>query len=278
MLKDCRRLFYPHTSNNYKAGLLQPPGLCLLIALFLLAQSFLNLTLGSTPGVLGFTADITPEEIIELTNKKRTAEGITPLNINDKLSEAARQKAADMFALNYWSHVSPRGVDPWSFIANAGYSYLYAGENLARDFYSADGVVDAWMNSPTHRDNILSQKYQDIGVAVVGGILQGQETTLVVQMFATPTRQRSPTIEQETAVIETPPLSEEREVFLLSGFDLTRSFSLAFAGLLFIVLALDGLIIWRKKITRLSGHNFIHGTFVIILIVIILLSQRGAIL
>lgn len=301
MLKEFRRLFYPHSSNNYKAGILHPSGLCVLIALFLLTQSFFNLSLGLTPGVLGFASNITPEEIVELTNKRRTENGITPLKIDDKLNEAARQKAADMFALNYWSHVSPREVNPWTFIVNAGYSYLYAGENLARDFFNAGGVVEAWMNSPTHRDNILNNRYRDIGVAVVDGILQGQETTVVVQMLGTP-QGRPATVPQEAVLQEKPPvvpqeateeaaaiegtpgailiksMPEKKGTSLFSGFDLTRSISFAFAGLLFTALALDGFVIWRKKTARISGHNFIHGTFVIILIIMILLSQQGMIL
>lgn len=302
MLKEFRRLFYPHSSNNYKAGILHPSGLCVLIALFLLTQSFFNLSLGLTPGVLGFASNITPEGIVELTNKRRTENGITPLKIDDKLNEAARQKAADMFALNYWSHVSPREVNPWTFIVNAGYSYLYAGENLARDFFNAGGVVEAWMNSPTHRDNILNKRYRDIGVAVVDGILQGQETTVVVQMLGTP-QGRPATIPKEAEAIEGTPaaipkeateeataiegtpgailiksMPEKKGTSLFSGFDLTRSISFAFAGLLFTALALDGLVIWRKKTARISGHNFIHGTFVIILIIMILLSQQGMIL
>ena len=314
MLAEIRRLFYPHSKNNYKAGILQPQGLCVLIALFLLTQSFFRLSLGLSPGVLGFASDISPEEIVEWTNRKRTESGLNSVNLNEKLSEAARQKAADMFALNYWSHVSPRGVNPWSFIMNAGYSYLYAGENLARDFSNAQGVVEAWMNSPSHKDNILNKKYKNIGVAVVDGILQGQETTLVVQMFASPQEgpaaiskeaktqsifdlEKKEVLPEEAtaeAIIETTPEREAREaapgfvlteskiekkvIPLLSSFTLNKSLGLAFAGFLFVVLAIDGLVIYIKKKARISGHNFIHGTFVIILIIMILLSQQGMIL
>jgi len=185
MFKGLRRLFYPHSSNNYKAEILHPAGLCVLIAFFLLFQSFFNLSVNFAPGVLGFASDITPEQIVELTNEKRLAKGITSLKINEKLSKAARAKAADMFALNYWAHISPRGVKPWQFITDNGYHYLYAGENLARDFSNSGNVITAWMNSPSHRQNLLSEKYKDIGVAVVDGVLQGQETTLIVQLFGT---------------------------------------------------------------------------------------------
>ena len=284
MFRKIRRLFYPHSGNNYKAALLHPSGLSVLIGFFLVCQSFLSLSTGLAPGVLGFASDIKPEEIIALTNQERLEKGLSSLKMNEKLNEAARQKAADMFALDYWDHVSPRGVDPWYFILNADYHYLYAGENLARDFAYSKGVIEAWLVSPSHRENILNNKYQEIGVAVVNGLLQGQETTLVVQMLGTP-QSRVAAIAPEAMAIETTSTaivsqssgSEEKAV-LFSRFDLNKSLSLGFAILLFGVLILDGWIIWRRKTARIAGPNLVHGTFVIILIVMILLSQRGAIL
>jgi hypothetical protein len=308
MLKECRRLFYPHSSNNHKAAIIQPSGLCFLIGIFIFTQASFNLFVGLVPGVFGFMADIAPEAIVELTNQKRSESGVAPLKISDQLNEAARQKAGDMFAKNYWAHVSPSGTQPWTFIKNVGYSYLYAGENLARDFYNASGVVDAWMASPTHRDNVLNEKYQDIGVAVVDGVLLGQETTLVVQMFGSqrgeivavtkekPSEEMAPGFQEaaKEAEVSITPLFEKQEgtpgaILVksmpsqkvspwLSGFNLTKSLGLAFAGLLFGVLAFDGLIIYRRKTARVSGHNFIHGTFIIILVIMILLSQQGVIL
>jgi len=284
MFKGLRRLFYPHSSNNYKAEILHPAGLCVLIAFFLLFQSFFNLSVNFAPGVLGFASDITPEQIVELTNEKRLAKGITSLKINEKLSKAARAKAADMFALNYWAHISPRGVKPWQFITDNGYHYLYAGENLARDFSNSGNVITAWMNSPSHRQNLLSEKYKDIGVAVVDGVLQGQETTLIVQLFGT--SQEKPQLIQpvgaETKATAAAVLSKsvfgKKNLPLLNSFDITKSLTLAVVILLFIVLALDGFVVYKKKKTRISGHNFIHGTFIAILIIMILLIQKGVIL
>jgi len=259
------------------------------------------------PGVLGFASSITPEKIIELTNQKRMENGLLPLKVNNKLSQAARKKAADMFALNYWAHISPRGITPWQFIKESGYFYLYAGENLARDFATSEGVVNAWMASPTHKANILNNKYQEIGVAVVNGVLQDEQTTLVVQMFATPATKpavisqrasqqednlslsQQPTKEASPATIlkviptvtPVPPKTEIRAGSvrpLFSGFSLTRILSLFLGGLLLFALFLDGWVMRKKKITRASGHNLIHGTFLLILILMILLSQPGVIL
>jgi hypothetical protein len=65
----------------------------------------------------------------------------------------------------------------------SGYQYTAAGENLAKDFNMSAGVVAGWMASPLHKDNILNTMYNDVGYAVVNGVLQGSETTLVVAMY-----------------------------------------------------------------------------------------------
>ena len=90
-----------------------------------------------------------------------------------------------MLAKDYWAHVAPDGTQPWKFFTDAGYKYRYAGENLARDFSDASTAVEAWMASPTHRDNVLSSKYKDIGIAVVEGDLAGVDTTIIVELFGT---------------------------------------------------------------------------------------------
>lgn len=99
------------------------------------------------------------------------------------MSQAAAAKAKHMFLNNYWAHTAPDGTTPWDFINGAGYVYSVAGENLAKNFSNSQGVVGAWMNSSSHRENILRSQYADIGFAVVNGVLNGEETTLVVQMF-----------------------------------------------------------------------------------------------
>lgn len=180
-----RHLFVPHHSNNCKAKILHPSALSVLVGFFLVYQFFINFYLLVSPSVLGFASNITPARVLELTNQKRAEQGLAPLTINSKLNESAQRKAGDMFAFNYWAHVSPSGRNPWSFFQEVGYKYLYAGENLARDFMSSEAVVEAWMNSPTHRDNILNGNYKEIGLSVVNGTLNGVETTLVVQHFGT---------------------------------------------------------------------------------------------
>lgn len=126
---------------------------------------------------------ITSQKLIELTNKERVASGLSPLTANPLLYSASLTKSHDMLKNNYFDHYSPYGTTPWQFIKQAGYQYLMAGENLAMDFQTSEGVHRAWMASGSHRANILNPNYENIAVAVAEGYLQGHDTTLVVQMF-----------------------------------------------------------------------------------------------
>lgn len=187
LLKWLRHYLVPHQSNNHKAKILHPSTLSVLVVIFLVYQFGINLAVFFQPSILGYASSITPERVVDLTNQERLKQGLAPLTINPTLSQAAQMKAGDMFAFNYWAHNSPSGRTPWDFFKQAGYRYVYAGENLARDFQNSEAVVEAWMNSSSHKDNIVNGKYREIGLAVVNGTLGGVETTLVVQMFGTPT-------------------------------------------------------------------------------------------
>ena len=143
--------------------------------------------------VLGYATSISANEVISLSNQQRANNGLGSLVYNAQLSQAAQAKAQDMLAKNYWSHYNAQGQGPAYFVSNAGYSYSIAGENLAKDFSTSNGVVNAWMNSAGHRANILNSSYIHTGVAVVNGTLQGTETTLVVAMYGAPASQPAPT-------------------------------------------------------------------------------------
>lgn len=185
-----RHLFLPHVSNNHRARLLQLDALIVYIFMLSFLQIAVKFTHRQVPQVLGYATDIYAEQLLGSTNQKRIEAGLTPLSMNDQLSQAAVSKAQDMFANNYWAHTSPNGKTPWDFITGSGYEYSVAGENLAKNFYSSQSVVDAWMASPTHKDNLLKSNYSDVGFAIVNGILNGEETTLVVQMFGSKSARR----------------------------------------------------------------------------------------
>ena len=312
-----RHLFVPHHSNNCKARILHPSVLSLLVAIFLFGQFGLNFFILVSPSVLGFASNISPERVVELTNQKRAENGLGPVTLNSKLSEAAQRKAGDMFAFNYWAHISPSGRSPWSFFQEVGYRYLYAGENLARDFMNSESVVEAWMNSPSHRDNVLNPNYKEIGLSVVNGTLNGVETTLVVQLLGTPpttTAQANPvkvpiaaniptaaptpaepaTItpaviqpEIETQIGEVAPLSrvalaqnkgESTSPPLFSPFLLTKTIAIFLLGLILGALALDAVFVSQRRIIRLSGKNLAHLIFIGALLLAAILTTPGAIL
>lgn len=186
--------FVPQPSNNHHAKALHFSSLTIYITLLIVFQIFLTAVQNFHPEVLGFASNISVEDLLSSTNAKRAAVSVAPLALNPQLSAAAQGKANDMFLNQYWAHVSPQGKDPWAFIIAAGYNYIFAGENLARDFGDSNSVVEAWMNSPAHRDNLLNSRFKDVGYAVVNGKFGNEETTLVVQMFGSKTSS-SPSVE-----------------------------------------------------------------------------------
>lgn len=132
---------------------------------------------------LAWASDITVDTVINLVNKARTATNVVILKKNDLLQKAAEKKAQDMIDNNYFAHISPQGKSPWDWINQSGYDYRYAGENLAINFTNAKDEQQAWMDSESHRKNILNSDYEDTGVAVKQGVIDGHETIVVVQMF-----------------------------------------------------------------------------------------------
>ena len=291
-------LFTPRYSNNYRAKILSPGASALLVGLLLFTQSAINFITLTKPGVLGYSSDITPEKIVALTNAEREKLGLSQLQVSPLLSEAAERKAADMFAFDYWAHISPSGRTPWSFFKEVGYSYTVAGENLAKDFSNPDSVVQAWMKSPTHKDNIVDGRFSDIGVAVVDGTLNGVQTTLVVQLFAAPVNAVSslekinsqsgrPAVEayaqanEEIQALPTPTPSirtETKEVTtVISPLAITKSISAAIFAVLIFALIIDLYIIRKKKVNRISGKNLAHAGFLAVILLLIILSQQGVI-
>lgn len=128
-------------------------------------------------------AALSNDGVIGFINNERRAAGLPALIANSKLSTSAFLKAQDMCTKHYWAHNAPDGTTPWSFVDAAGYNYLSVGENLAQGFIDDGALVTAWMASPAHRDNILANKYQDIGIATMTCNLVGTEVSLVVAHF-----------------------------------------------------------------------------------------------
>lgn len=181
-----RKILVPHKVNSYRPHLIRWQGITAVLIVAVLAQVVYGYTTTGNLSVLGRVSDIQAVELFQDTNKERAQAGVPELALNDKLSEAAFLRAQDMFEKNYWSHTSPTGVQPWKWFADVGYNYSYAGENLAKNYPNAEATVEAWMNSPSHRENIVNGHYTEIGFAVVDGSLNGQNTTLVVALYGAP--------------------------------------------------------------------------------------------
>ncbi|MCX6737375.1 MAG: CAP domain-containing protein, partial [Candidatus Parcubacteria bacterium] len=155
------------------------------VLIFLFTGIFLNLSWLYITKTQMF-ADISGNLIVEMTNQTRAKEGLNTLKVNPELSAAAAAKADDMIKNGYFAHFSPTNVSPWFWIKQNGYNYKYAGENLAMNFSETDQVINGWLNSPSHKANLLNNNYQDIGVAVLSGQVNGQNRVVVVQMFGSP--------------------------------------------------------------------------------------------
>ena len=140
------------------------------------------------PATLAYATEMGVGALLSHTNQKRSANGLGPLTLNSKLNSSAQAKANDMVADDYWSHNTPGGQEPWIFFDAAGYSYQKAGENLAYGFDTSSATIVGWMNSPSHRANILDTTYTEVGFGFKNSpnfVGTGQET-VVVAHYAKP--------------------------------------------------------------------------------------------
>jgi len=277
-------LFIPKEENNYQPKLLHLDLLSfyLIFALFLTFSYRVINPFGLN--ILGFATDITINKLYQLTNQMRQKYNLPPLSYNKKLEQAAYLKAQDMFKKNYWAHYAPDGTTPWQFILATGYRYQYAGENLAKNFLFSKDVVDAWMASEKHRENILRKEYTDVGFAVVNGVLNGEQTTLVVQLFATP-QETSITAQEKNFPLAAPVEAKETQIQannnLSPKINLTPfvfRFNLLLFSLLLIALILDLYFAHQLGLFHLKRKNVFHLTFFGFVLISILILKSGAII
>jgi hypothetical protein len=173
---------------------------------------------------------VLPAVIVELTNEERSESNLGQLRRNSVLDSAAQMKAAHMAKNEYFAHYSPDGVSPWHWFGEANYNFVHAGENLAVHFSESDAVVDAWMDSPTHRANILGGNYTEIGVGTAQGTYEGFKTVYVVQLFGTPaepkqvvaTAQPTPSVAGDEASVPEEVLVTEKEQVAAESVSITE--------------------------------------------------------
>lgn len=185
MSKILKKLFVPHPHNDHKPHILRTYSVTIVIvsvimveALFL-SQAIPFLTHKS------FTALVIPKVLVDQTNTEREQSNLGAVTINDKLVLAAQMKANDMAEKGYFSHTTPDGKTPWYWLNQAEYNFKSAGENLAINYTDSIDVTNAWMNSPTHRANIMKSDFREIGIATAQGTYKNQPAVFVVQFFGT---------------------------------------------------------------------------------------------
>lgn len=302
--------FLPHKDTHQKAKLISWEAILIYILFFIALQVIFSVVSYSKPGILGVASNIDQRRLIELTNAERAKSGLAPVSENSTLNQAAYAKAKNMFEENYWAHFAPSGKTPWDFILSSGYKFKFAGENLAKNFSTSEEVVTAWMNSPSHKENLLSSKYKEIGIAVVDGVLDGQQTTLVVQMFGSsssmiasaetstvpPSKPTSIspqiTVSGETINV---PKSELQKVRtqpiyvasvtnksstkpLLNPYSVFKTTSVLLISFLTILITLDLLILLRRGVFRITSNHIAHMSLLTLSAATLLSSTVGSIL
>ena len=126
--------------------------------------------------VAASASDITRTTVLEQMNARRLAALVPPLRHDARLDLAAEDRMRDMEDQAYWAHTSPDGRSPFEWLLPRGYDYWFAAENLAAGFETAEVLVDGWMESEGHRDNIMSPMFQECGIAIIEGGTKGKST------------------------------------------------------------------------------------------------------
>lgn len=186
MFSWLKKYFIPHGENNYKPNFLRHRSAILVLFLVLIVELSFLVQVFVVFDKTSFLASVLPGVLTTLTNKERAKNDASPLVENPLLDQAAQLKANDMAAHGYFAHTSPQGKTPWYWLDQVGYKYALAGENLAVNFFDSQDVAEAWMDSPTHRSNIVKKDYTEIGIGVATGIYEGRNTVFVAQLFGTP--------------------------------------------------------------------------------------------
>lgn len=236
-------------------------------------------------GVLSYATEMSVDTLLSATNAQRTKNGDSQLSLNAQLTTAAQAKANDMTARDYWSHNTPNGDEPWVFIKAAGYEYQKAGENLAYGFNSSKDTVIGWMNSPSHRENLLDANYSQVGFGFANAkdyTGTGPET-VVVAMYGQPLGAAAvPSTTDGSShnpVTSLSPITEEPRTLGIAKLNVLTNGQLPWAtfavgitsGLLLAVVILKHGIAFRKLVVE--GEEFIiHHPWMDISLVTIIMT------
>lgn len=264
-----KHTFIPHEGNEYKPHFFREH-----VILSILIGSVLLLLVSFTSYVVirstTFGSSVVSSVLIDLTNQTRTQNGLSPLANNQQLHSAALLKGEDMSERNYFSHFAPDGTTPWHWFAKAGYTFLFAGENLAINFRSSDEVTRAWMASPKHRENILDPRYEDIGIATIPAVSNDKKVLFVVQLFGKPekhaTSQPPVTTPDSLSPSSTfqPAAFYEKSIFNASYY--IHKLYMLLAGILIVALLMMIFIEIRKQ-------HFFHILYGVLLIIVVIICS-----
>jgi len=209
IIKDA---FIPYDGNDNRPKALRPKTLTTYVIIAIMVKIFVTGFLFIAYPDPAQLAAIVSSRMVDLINISRKENGIEALKTNEILAMSAQLKGQDMINRQYFAHDTPDGRKPWQFIDRNNFDYIYAGENLAMDFTSAEVVHSAFMKSPSHQRNILNPKYKEVGIAVINGKMNNKNTILLVEFFGTKRGDSStlasattnPTVATKPSVASTP--------------------------------------------------------------------------
>lgn len=199
MKKHFKKYFIPHEENQHTPHILRETAVTVLALLALAMFVFSSIHTAILVTSSDFLAAVLPRVLVDITNESRLENAYLQLTVDPTLTAAAQLKADHMAEHGYFAHVSPDGITPWHWFLEAGYQFIAAGENLAVNFSDSEDVVDAWMESPGHRANILNGDFTEIGIATARGEYKGRETVFVVQLFGRPAESQVASVPESVA-------------------------------------------------------------------------------
>ena len=212
--------------------------------------------------VLSYTIDAKDTTLLQATNAQRSLVGQKDLILNAKLNTAAQNKANDMVSRNYWSHETPDGQLPWSFIKEADYLYTDAGENLAYGFSTSKNTINGWMNSQTHKDVLLSNKFTEIGFgfAKSNDFNNTGPQTIIVAFFGHPIMENNNSA--SSIDVKSSTLTGTAQQKITKAQELTKGKFPEIATLVGIITAAGVILLllkhsWNIKLSLKNGRKFL---------------------
>lgn len=222
MISWLKKHFIPHEGNDHQPHFLRSENIrfvVLIVFAIELGVFVLPFISVLNPANNNYIAAVLPAVLDDLSNQNRQNQHLAILTVNPLLNKVAELKAQDMATKGYFAHVSPEGKAPWYWFNLVGYKYEYAGENLAVDFTDSQDVTSAWMNSPTHRANIIKNAYTEMGTGIASGMFEGRQTIFVAQVYGRPAS--AVVVNESTKVVKNVPLASTTKVLGASTEEVT---------------------------------------------------------